>query len=251
MMDDYIAKNSKGQQIAVSYTSLENTLDQFHRNANLTSPASELLKAPFLFASLVSLVKKQISWDDSYEISLADIQKNGNGMIGEEDEGKVFNCQELLQALIHFGDNAAVNILQKKVNPHQYFETFGVHNMYMKIPMVDSLVNSTLGIKNQASTADLVNFQKYIYLYLKESKKGVKLLNVLKQENKIAQNQFLNSVEKDLFYEESSDFLKGFTVYANGRKPYVLSLIIMNFKGPVLAAKSLEEITALFVENYR
>jgi hypothetical protein len=107
----------------------------------------------------------------------------------------------LLEALVQFGDHAVVNILQKKVNPHQYFEEFGVHNMNTKIPLVDSLKNSSRGIKNQVSSADLVNFRKYAYLKLKESRESSKLLTLLKQEDKIANNQFIKSLDKDLLFE--------------------------------------------------
>ena len=251
VMNQFIIDNSKGLKIAISYSSLKNTLDQYHGNSNITAPSSELIKAPFLFATLLALENGSLNEESTFEIKATEIARNGDGLLGPEDIGKSFTAPALVNALVHFSDHSAANLLLRKVNMHRYFEKFAIKNTYFKIPLVDSLKNSTLGIKNQTSTADIINFQKYAFKKLSRKKAGKRLLEVLKQENKVANNKFLNSLEKTYFIEEDSDFVQGFSLVNDGEKPYLLSIMVMDFSDKALAKASLENATKVFIDSYR
>lgn len=248
-MDAYIKRHLEEALFHISFQSIDNSFEQYYRNANLPISSIDVIKLPIVYEILWQSKKKDIDLKKLVVITEEQIRQNQQGFFGKEDIGKSFSLSQVVEASMAFNDNAASNILLDEVGYQRIIERLrdkDLNNVYIKSPLVDSLKNERTGTTNFITSGDMLNLMKKIQSERK-----------LKNKDWLFDQLALNAQKNGNFgleggtivgIAENTKLSKGFLamVEKEEKHSYILAMFVTNFKSEADASRLLNDMMLIF-----
>lgn len=244
-MDQYILKSSTRARLSISYVSVNNLFDQYHRNANNPVQSNDLIKLPVLLYGLDRMNTERMDDEEVFKIRPERLLANQQGLFGEEDAGKLYPASKIIEAIAQHNDNAACNLLIDRLgksNFNDFLKNQHFTNIYFLNYLDDRTKNYVEGASNFVASGDLVNFQKKVIADLLESKKGRQLLS----KYFLAFKNHPFGADSGIKWNENTQLSKGVNYYFGGEKGFILVILVSNFSDESAANKILEEAEFIF-----
>lgn len=248
-MDECILKNSSKARLSVSYSSTTNLFDQYHRNANNPVQSNDLIKLPILLYGLDRILDERMDDEEIFKIRPERLLVNLQGMLGEDDAGKLYPASKIMEAIVQHNDNAASNLMIDRLGKKDFNDFLKAQhfaNIYFLDYLDDRTKDQVQGAANFVATGDLVNLEKRVIGDLLESRKGKLLLDkyFLAYKNHSVANV------SGIKWVENTKLAKGSNYYFGGDKGFVLVILVSNFSDESQASKILEEAESIFFSGY-
>lgn len=248
-MDIFVREHEDSCRIHISYFSLDNSFEQYHRNANLPIPSIDAIKLPIIYEVLWQDKKKTIDLTKKVTITKEQVKQNKNAFLGDEDAGKTFTLRELVEATLVFNDNAAANILLDEVGYTKIIDRLrekDLPNIYIKDPLIDSTKNVRIGRTNFVTAADMASLMKKIQQEKKLKSKDFLFDRLREQATKAGSFEIKKGVVAGI--GESTALAKGFACFVEGEKNYIVSVFVTEFQSEAYANFVIRRILEIFQE---
>lgn len=248
-MDVFVREQQDSCLIHISYFSLDNSFEQYHRNANLPVPSIDAIKLPIVYEVLWQDKKNQIDLNKKVTITAQQVRQNKTGFLGAEDIGKTFTLREMVDATLVFNDNAAANILLDEVGYTRIIERLrdkDLPNIYIKDPLIDSTKNEQIGRTNFITVADLAQLMKKVYSEKKLKSKDYLFEKLREQAIKAGNFEIKKGTVAGI--GESTALAKGFASLVEGERNYIFVVFVTNFSSDFYATKVIRKVLDIFQE---
>jgi Beta-lactamase class A len=242
-MDIFIKENLDKAKIQISYMSLDNARDQYHRNANQVIQSHSLIKLPVYLKAISNIKKGHLSLEENFILKKKELLINHENLYTAVDADSVVNTQQLLEAIAQYDDNTAANTLLAKIgkdNLKKQWQTEKLSSLYLFKPFNEHHKNEVQQASNFISTADLVKYQKITLKTITGSRKGRQLLE-----------SFLTSTDipakaKQLEWSENTKLAKGINSIVYGKQSYILCIVISQFETDPIGLELLKKAQSIF-----